>query len=96
VNQPLIRVGPAVDWTIAAVPISPVALYLVARIIDLFRARRSEVRSLASFSSRHSFAGILDPEILAKSVQRRIVDRLNAIIMLGFIVVMIAAITVVR
>lgn len=89
--KPLITVDPSTGWMLAALIVVPVVVHTVARIIDPAAVRRWDAKHWHRFSRGMQLPDFLNADILSQSRARRVMDRLNAIIFLGFLCMVLAA-----
>lgn len=88
-NFATIYVSPQTGHIIEVLFLLPVVMYLIARIIDPVVARRWESRYWHRFPEGTMVPRQLDADALKASRPRRIRDRINAAIMLGFITLLL-------
>jgi hypothetical protein len=76
-------------WVLAVLFIGPILIYNIARIIDPVRVRRWEVSRWWRFRPGTRIPDHMDPDLLAKSRELRIRDRLNAIVIVVFLALLL-------
>jgi len=91
-----IKLSPLTGRILLVLFIAPIIIYNIARIIDPVRVRRWEASRWWHFRPGTKVPEDLDGDLLATSRYRRIRDRINAIIVLTFIVFLFASLKYLR
>lgn len=88
----MLRVSRPVGFLLASFIFVPVLVYQVARIVDPVAAQRWMNRYWNRFPEGTPLPEFLDPDVLAQSRARRILDRLGAVIFLGCLIMMLVTV----